>query len=727
MFLLAVIFGLHPAQATTTALPAPSNTTVVDCPAVGPMTWTGAADTNWDNPSNWNPECVPTIDNEVSIPPTTILPIIAAGTSAEAKSVHIEAGASLLLDVTASLTIHGSTDGGILNEGILQNAGEIMIGITASPGTYGLVTLGQVDNYPNGIIRIDQTSGIALWLQSGMFTNEGQVIIGEAVSGGSPGLYNEATFENEDTGLLRIDRSFGAGIHNLAGSFLFNVGQIEIGQTIPLNTVGIYNFSEIINESAGSILITGQDYLAGIDNQTDAIFTNRGQVQLTRASPGIYNRGEFQHQAGLIDIDGGGTGRSGIHNAIAGFFTSAASIQISNLISYSPGIYQDSSLPFINGAGSELRVNTAGVGIHVNYGNRFENNGQIILGDEEGTNFNVGITNYGTFDHQFGLLQIDRVNDNSGSFSAIYNTGTFNSHASIVIGSLAQGGGTGVYNGLVFHNHSSGSISIERTSQQGLFNGDEFINESTIDIGQSTAIGQHGLVNQDIFDNRSTGVINIDRSTQQGIYLNYQFTNAGLINIGQHEAIGQHGLIMGFGGDFQNDGTINIDRATMHGCYFSYGTVDNSGIIRIGAQASVGDWGLYNGSAAITNETGGALYIDRSNISGLRHTGQSLTNHGLIELGSQAGIGDWGLWSAAQLDNQATGRIRINNTANTGLMVMSNTLTNAGEILVGDAAPVGDQAVYNEATLVNAPCAEMRIFAPFYNVSAFTQEGLFHV
>ncbi len=53
-------------------------------------TWTGATDTNWADPSNWNPVGIPSTLSEVTIPDTANEPIIGAGTAAVAKNVKIQ-------------------------------------------------------------------------------------------------------------------------------------------------------------------------------------------------------------------------------------------------------------------------------------------------------------------------------------------------------------------------------------------------------------------------------------------------------------------------------------------------------------------------------------------------------------------------------------------------------------------------------------------------------------
>ena len=68
----------------------------VDVQAIPQVTWTGAENTNWNNPKNWSPEGVPTASTSIVIPVVANYPVL-TGTKADnqAYMVTIETGAEI--------------------------------------------------------------------------------------------------------------------------------------------------------------------------------------------------------------------------------------------------------------------------------------------------------------------------------------------------------------------------------------------------------------------------------------------------------------------------------------------------------------------------------------------------------------------------------------------------------------------------------------------------------
>ena len=88
--------------------------------------WTGAADSNWNNPSNWSCNFVPNPVTNVVIPGNLInYPVVNAGSNALAKDLYIETGASVIVNnnwlrISGNLVNPGMMDaatGGISFEG----------------------------------------------------------------------------------------------------------------------------------------------------------------------------------------------------------------------------------------------------------------------------------------------------------------------------------------------------------------------------------------------------------------------------------------------------------------------------------------------------------------------------------------------------------------------------------------------------------------------------------
>lgn len=82
------------------------------------ISWTGAVNNQWENPLNWLPNMVPTIDNNVRICPVSRLPIISNNLSnpAECNNITIGVNASVCVSANSGFTIFGNLE----NNGTLK-------------------------------------------------------------------------------------------------------------------------------------------------------------------------------------------------------------------------------------------------------------------------------------------------------------------------------------------------------------------------------------------------------------------------------------------------------------------------------------------------------------------------------------------------------------------------------------------------------------------------------
>ncbi|TMM32476.1 T9SS type A sorting domain-containing protein [Polaribacter aestuariivivens] len=69
--------------------------------------WLGI-NSNWADASNWSPNTIPILTDNLVIPNTTILPVINSGTNAVANDITIETSSSLTINTGGSLTIEGN-------------------------------------------------------------------------------------------------------------------------------------------------------------------------------------------------------------------------------------------------------------------------------------------------------------------------------------------------------------------------------------------------------------------------------------------------------------------------------------------------------------------------------------------------------------------------------------------------------------------------------------------
>jgi hypothetical protein len=90
-----------------------------------PGMWTGYTDTDWNKPSNWCSNTVPTSTTDVIIVPGNHQPVIDSVVS-PINSIMIDAGATVTIITTDSLTVNTTFDNSgsfYLNAGILRVTG----------------------------------------------------------------------------------------------------------------------------------------------------------------------------------------------------------------------------------------------------------------------------------------------------------------------------------------------------------------------------------------------------------------------------------------------------------------------------------------------------------------------------------------------------------------------------------------------------------------------------
>ncbi len=287
-------------------------------PGLTQTTWTGGAmDSDWENPGNWTAG-KPTASVDAIIPSTMGLgtPIIQSNTMAEAKSVTITSGGTLVVNADASLTIDGSTGHGITSSGSIVNFGSIIIGSNLPITLNGIrVIAGTLNN--DGIIEIDNTVGAAFANIAGTCSNQGQIKIGDLGPINNFGLVNRASFTNQAGGRIDIFNSKGlvtetasadfknlqseirientdsnglkisGGTYQNAGStFIFGVMntsintalRVDSGATFTNDPCGILAIDDNIN-NGGSIVNQGQININTIESHIVGSFTNNGTIE----------------------------------------------------------------------------------------------------------------------------------------------------------------------------------------------------------------------------------------------------------------------------------------------------------------------------------------------------------------------------------------------------------------------------------------------------------------
>ncbi len=626
------------------------------------------------------------------------------------------------------LNIDNSTSSGIYNNlGTFTNEATITIGANTGVGSYGIYNSGSFSN-TDGELNIDNVTNTGIRNLSGTFTNSAAITIGATASVGNYGIQNFSTFDNNSSGEIKVDNSTNIGIYNDSGTFT-NEAAITIGANDPVGSNGIFNIGTFYNQNGGDIRIDNSTF-AGLHISINGTFTNEATITIganaSVGTHGIRNNATFKNKNdGDIHIDL--STDTGLLNTPNGTFTNEAGLTIgANASVGSTGIRNDGT--FYNENGGDIHIDNSLLTGLYNAGDTFTNSAAITIGANASVGANA-LENRSTFKNLSGELKIDRF-----ASSGIYNNGgTLTNEAAITIGADAASLGVyGIYNTSIFDNNPSGDIHIDRSTNTGLQNNSgTFTNKAAITIGANASAGAYGLSNSSTYNNLG-GEIKIDDISGTGIVNGGNFTNRAEINIGAMKAMGVHGIYNG--SNFTNgmDGEINIDDTGNNGIVNdnSNANFTNQGKINIGANKAIGTNGVNNSdSANFANEADGEINIDDAGGAGVSNYASIFTNHGKINIGANKSIGGYGVsnTSTSNFTNETGGEINIDRSASGGIFNNIGSFTNEAAITIGAIASVGSNGIENRATFNNQSCAEIYLFEKVENLGTMTNAGLFHI
>ena len=506
----------------------------------GTAIWTGCTSTDWNTATNWSGGFVPTPTDNAIIPSAPAnQPILS--TTATAKSVEVQTGASFTITSAGSLTINNSrsiTRGGLTyatsfyNEGTVVNAGQLILGNTAPVGVFAIWNKGTFTNN-GGAISIDRTTNQGIDNNAGTFTNTGTITIGALASVGSQGIWNQTIFTNTG-GRITIDRTTGEGLLN-TNSFV-NSATLTIGASASIGGVGISNGnSASFTNVAGSYLQidrTGSHAIA-----TSGLFINASVISIGSetavGAQGISNSGTFNNNVGgniTINRTGTGVGGDGLYNG--GTFVNSSSLTIGDVAFvgqddiYNVGIFR-------NTARGQIRADRATSNGLWNLGSgTVQNDGKIFIGSVANTG--VGILNTGTsFSNNTGAsIQLDRVSRGLTNVTTFINAGQIRMGNNVPLRErgLLHGNGSGTVPA-VFNNLAGALLQIDQTAagQDGITNEvlTTFTNSGTVSIGTSGSIGANGIANAGTVSNSACATMTVFAPINNG----NSFTNAGLFTV----------------------------------------------------------------------------------------------------------------------------------------------------------------------------------------------------
>jgi hypothetical protein len=260
--------------------------------------WIGTAAGDWSSPTNWN-NGTPTASEAAVF--AGYYPSLATIGSAET----VGANSVTLVDYAATLSVQGTlqtTQGVTLQEGVLEDAGLILGGVTVSGGTFvnvgtGPFTLGQGVVLQGGALSysnpITGTADVSLG-QGGLFTATGNI----GANNGGPAqtivLTNDGTLQTASAASqtetpsldIDIDTLFNSGLITTTGGNLYleggtldNSGTLSAGPSGELQIYDSFDNTGLITADDAELYIGTNGYGGGWVN-TGLISVTSGAVYL---------------------------------------------------------------------------------------------------------------------------------------------------------------------------------------------------------------------------------------------------------------------------------------------------------------------------------------------------------------------------------------------------------------------------------------------------------------
>jgi HYR domain len=343
------------------------------------------------------------------------------------------------------------------------------------------------------------------------------------------------------------------------------------------------------------------------------------------------------------------------------------------------------------------------------------NNGTLLLGDANATPYafkedaicmNSIFTNLEMTNSSTGNIVIRRAGNNGILINDDDEYVVFTNHGQISISETglsenpvvaATGDGIDLSSG-VFTNETSGVIQISKVSANGIYcrASNQCSNKGSIkleDVGRTTELQtREGIYNNGVFTNYATGQIGIEKASNNGILNTNTFTNSGAINIGVlfPASIGNMGLA-----NFAQSPIVEANFVNESGASLTIRNVTKTGIITAGAFQP----------GEVSNKAGATISIDQTELYGVEVVGLAgFDNAGLLQIGLNGSIREYGIRNGFEFANQQTGEIIIQNTGEAAIYNAVSPITagflskfrSAGRISIGQADQAGDVAVYND-------------------------------
>ncbi|MFK7935801.1 MAG: beta strand repeat-containing protein, partial [Saprospiraceae bacterium] len=532
-------------------------------------TWNGNVNTDWNNAGNWSNGVPTATTTNAIIEAVTNHPNITSGTMTVSRKVKINPNATLTINAGATLTLEGSNDDGLRNQGTVVNNGTIR---TDNSGSHGIANETATATFTNnGIIQIERAGAAALNnAGTGRFINQGTIKIGKThpLAAGGIANINGSTFTNA-SGMITIDNTTNNAIYQQSELTQFNnQATLTIGANAKIGKNGIFNAFEagFTNQNGGIINVDNTNENGILNQNRLTTFSNMGTITIgsnTRVGvDGILNKSgaTFTNETNSrLTIDNTVTASIDLESANT-LFTNKGIIEIrKNGSSNRDGIEMSLAATFNNLSSGVINIFAAGDdGILVAGAmTTFTNEGTIVIGDNATIKDGIEVQFGGLFRNEAGTITINNTINHG-----IYvhdNNAQFINKASIIIGINTPAGKHGILNSstTIFTNETGGNIQINKVNELGIWNQENavFTNKATIQIGDQNKAIAGGINNLSgsTFTNEA-GSITVDNTTLNGIFQNNnaQFINQATLLVGTNSIIGTNFLRSDSGAQFSN-------------------------------------------------------------------------------------------------------------------------------------------------------------------------------
>jgi T5SS/PEP-CTERM-associated repeat protein len=591
--------------------------------------WTGAADTNWFNAGNWNPNGVPGIGDQPTIDTTAPNPAIVDGAAAGGPA-------------TASLSqiFIGSSGTGTLR---IQNGGKLTTDnafVGNNAGANGTVTVTGAasawtsTNASNGTIVGYDGTGTFNVLAGGT-VNTVNTILGFGAASSGTATVDGAGSTWKQTGAAPLSALF--------------VGYGGTGSFTVQNGGGVTAVDTYVGHLAGS---NGTATVTGVGST----WTTSGSIFVGNGGTGTFNvlsggivtsssdvfLGYSAGSTGTLNVDGAGSkftlatgktffvGGSGFSGVTSGTgivnVTNGGTLDMNGtvtLLGVSGGTGTINFDASTWNPGSAVAVGFSGTGtVNIANGSVATLNGQIIVGDSSTSKGTVAVSGAGSQFNSIALLDVTIGQSGTGTFT-VDNGASASFLGGLVIGADAGSSGTvSVQNGSTFTT-DRGDITIGKNGS-GTFN---VLGDSTFLATVGTGPSANAFVG---YAAGATGTLNVSGAGSSWLLPNgilfvggndYSGGTAGtgIVNVTGGATLAPSSTVLGSSG---GTGTTNVDGSTFNTGnllvgYDGTGTVNITGgsvaTISLGV-VDLGDCGCANGTVTVSGA--GSQFISTTGNSG---------------------------------------------------------------------------------------------------------------